>query len=177
MADMGQQQGSDAGHRREDDGPFSGYSEVHTPLMGYSALLGAWTGLFGAMVLGAARRDRIPDRFEAADVVLLGIATHKLTRILTKDWVTAPLRAPFVRYKESTGGGEVKEEVRGTGLRKAVGDLLTCPWCSGPWVAAALMTGFLARPRATRVLAATFSAVSLSDFLHHAYGFAKRQGR
>jgi Protein of unknown function (DUF1360) len=31
--------------------------------------------------------------------------------------------------------GEVPESSRGSGLQKAVGDLVTCPWCVGPWVA------------------------------------------
>lgn len=118
---------------------------------GYAALLAAWSGLY--------------------------VATHKLTRILTKDWVTAPPRAPFVRYEGSAGGGEVREKVRGTGLRKAVGDLLTCPWCTGPWVAGALVAALVTRPQSTRVVAAGFSAVALSDFLHHTYQAAKDRGR
>lgn len=154
--------------------PFEGYSEEHTPLAGYATLLAAWTGLYGGLLLAGDRRDSLPDHVEGADVVLVGMATHKLTRILTKDWVTAPLRAPFVRYEGSVGGGEVKEEVRGRGLRKAIGDLLTCPWCTGPWVAGALMTGLMTRPRATRVLAAGFAAVAVSDFLHQAYQAAKK---
>jgi hypothetical protein len=105
----------------------------------------------------------------AADIALLGVATHKLTRIVTKDWVTAPVRAPFVRYEGSAGGGEVKEKARGRGLGKAIGDLLTCPWCTGPWVAGALMAGLVSRPRPTRVVAAAFSAVAVSDFLHQVY--------
>lgn len=159
--------------RQSEDGVFGGYSEVETPLAGYTVLLGAWTGIFGGLAAGAAATGRLPDRIAAGDIVLLGVATHKLTRLVTKDWVTAPLRAPFVRYEGSAGGGEVKEEARGTGLRKAMGDLLTCPWCTGPWVAGALMAGLVTRPRATRVLAATFSAVAVSDFLHHAYQAAK----
>lgn len=154
-----------------------GYSQEHTPLAGYATLLGAWTGIYGGLLLAGERSGRLPERIAAPDVLLLGLATHKLTRIVTKDWVTSPLRAPFVRYEGSAGGGEVKEEVRGRGLRKAIGDLLTCPWCTGPWVAGALVAGFVNRPRATRVLATTFSAVAVSDFLHHAYQAAKDAGR
>lgn len=148
---------------------FAGYSEVHTPLAGYAMLLGAWSGIYGSLLITGERSGRLPARVRAGDIGLLGVATHKLTRILTKDWVTAPLRAPFVRYQGSAGGGEVEEEVRGRGLRKAIGDLLTCPWCTGPWVAGALVAGLITRPRATRVLAAGFAAGAISDFLQHAY--------
>ena len=158
----------DAGPRSE-EGPWKGYSEEPTPLGGYTTLLAAWSSLFGGLLASAAVKKKLPRRIQAGDIVLLGVATHKLTRIVTKDWVTAPVRAPFVHYEESAGDGEVKESVRGTGLRKAVGDLLTCPWCTGPWVAGALMSGLVARPRATRAVAATFAAVAVSDFLHRGY--------
>lgn len=157
-----------------DGGLFSGYSEEPTPLGGYATLLAAWTGIFGGLLAAGIAHDRLPERVKASDVLLLGVATHKLTRIVTKDWVTAPVRAPFVHYEESAGDGEVRESVRGSGLRKAVGDLLTCPWCTGPWVAGALMAGLIARPRATRALAGAFAAVAVSDFLHRGYRATER---
>lgn len=155
-------------------GPVDGYSDEYTPLAGYATLLGAWTGIYGGLLLAADRRGVLPVRIARGDVILLGVATHKLTRILTRDWVTAPVRAPFVHYVGSAGGGEVKEEARGRGVRKAIGDLLTCPWCTGPWVAGTLLAGLIARPRSTRVLAAGFAAVAVSDFLHHAYQAARK---
>lgn len=151
-----------------------GYAPTYSPLGGYATLLGAWTALYGAALTLGVRKGVLPERISPGDVVLLGVATHKLTRVLTKDWVTAPLRAPFVRYEESVGGGEVKESARGRGLRRAIGDLVTCPWCSGPWVAGALVAGLLGSPRVTRLVAGTFSVVAVSDFLHHAYGAVKR---
>lgn len=141
------------------------------PLGGYSALLGAYGVLAGA-ALGMAG-GRFPERVSAGDVALLGVATHKLARIVTRDWVTAPVRAPFTRYVESLGSGEVREEARGEGVRRAVGDLLTCPWCIGPWIAGALATGMAVAPRATRMAATAFAAVAVSDFLHHAYERAR----
>jgi hypothetical protein len=79
------------------------------------------------------------------------------------------LRAPFTEYKESAGGGEVNEKSRGEGLQRVVGDLLTCPWCIVPWVAGALAFGFVFKPRITRFICEVFTAVTISDFLQHAY--------
>lgn len=45
----------------------------------------------------------------------------------------------------------------------------TCPFCTGPWVAAALTVGLVARPRATRMIAGVLAMVTISDFLHHLY--------
>lgn len=140
------------------------------PLDGYLILLGSWTAAAGATAVAAGLSKReLPEEIPIRDLVLFGIATHKITRIATKDWVTSPLRAPFTRYVKSTGGGEVKETSRGEGLQRAMGDLATCPWCSGPWIAGALFAGYLFRPRAVRFVASLFTAVTVSDWLHHAY--------
>ena len=40
----------------------------------------------------------------------------------------AGLTALF-NYEEPAGHGELEEHARGTGMRRAVGQLLTCPYC------------------------------------------------
>ncbi len=157
--------------------PWTGYSDEpeEMPLGGYAALLVAYFTIFGT-VLGAlwSRRDAQAQP-DIDDIVLIGIATHKIGRIVTRDWVTSPVRAPFTQYSGSAGGGEVNERSRGTGLRRAVGDLLTCPWCIAPWVAGGLYSMFLVQPRLARLIASGFTSVTISDVLQHAYGFlAKR---
>jgi hypothetical protein len=102
-------------------------------------------------------------------VLLLGVATHKLSRIVTKDFVTAPLRAPFTRRQGKEGAGEVRDEPRGSQVQSSIGYLLTCPYCAGPW----LGTGFSAllawRPVPTLFVLRLLAAVTISDFLHLAY--------
>ena len=154
-------------------GVFAGYSPKEPmPLGGYAALLGIWATGIGAFL--AAFHKRLPTRMRWTDFVLLSIATHKLSRIVTKDFVTSPLRAPFVEYQKSAGGGEVEEKARGTGLRRAVGDLVTCNWCIAPWIAGAIAAGMVLRPRATRFLASIFGAVAISDALQYAYNAERR---
>jgi hypothetical protein len=155
------------------EGLLAEYSpEEEMPLGGYAALMGAYALVFGGFL--AVVHRRLPTRIAARDVVLLGVATHKLARIVTKDWVTIPMRAPFTKYERSTGGGEVQESSRGRGLRRAIGDLLTCPFCIGPWIAGALAIGLVTRPKVTRFVATIFGAVAISDALHHAYTAEKR---
>jgi hypothetical protein len=156
-------------------GPWKAYSDTpdEMPLSGYATIMAVYLAVFGS-VLGAGRRQGLPLRITPADVVLFGVATHKIGRIVTKDWVTSPLRAPFTRYTGSTGGGEVSERSRGAGLRRAVGDLLTCPWCIAPWVAGGLYSTFLLDRRAARLVGSLFASVAVSDVLQHAYGALKR---
>lgn len=94
-----------------------------------------------------------------------GVATHWLSRIITKDWVTIPVRAPFTRYRKSLPGGEVLEESRGKGLRRAVDDLPTCQFCIGPWVAGALAAGLVAATLSPRRPALRTPHSALKRFL------------
>jgi len=161
--------------RSHGHGLFAGYSDTYTPLGAYAGLVGIFIGAFAVVTFVAKRHAAaIPDRISEGDIALLGVATHKLTRLITKDWVTSPLRAPFTTYRESTGGGEVREDARGRGMRRALGDLFTCAWCSGPWVAGGLAAGWMFWPKFTRIVSGALVAVTLSDFLHHAYEKAKR---
>jgi hypothetical protein len=158
---------------RASNGVAARYSpDEPTPLGGYAALLGIWTG--GVATFLATCSHRLPRRIAWGDLALMSIATHKLSRIATSDWVTSPLRAPFVRYEASAGGGEVVEKTRGRGFARAVGDLLTCKWCIAPWFAAALGIGFTLSPRVTRFVAGVFGAVAISDALQYLYNAEKK---
>lgn len=55
----------------------------------------------------AGRRGRLPEGYRAGDLVLLGVATFKLSRLISKDRVTAFLRAPFTRFQEDTTAAAV----------------------------------------------------------------------
>ena len=112
-------------------------------------------------------------RFSFFDLALLGVATHKLSRLVAKDRITGIIRAPFVNYIRSAGAGEVEEEPRGRGIQRGIGNLVSCPYCMGPWSATALAFGFLFAPRISRFFAGILSSVAVSDFLHRAYVAAK----
>ncbi|QFZ19491.1 DUF1360 domain-containing protein [Saccharothrix syringae] len=145
------------------------------PLAGYLSAMGSYAALVGAAALiGRRTGARLPERVSAGDVALLSMATHKASRLLTKSSVTAALRAPFTRYEEPAGVAEVNESVRGDGVRHAVGELVTCPFCSGVWIATALTAGHVLAPRATRLAMTALTAVGTSDWLHLGYEAAKR---
>ncbi|MFN2454470.1 MAG: DUF1360 domain-containing protein [Pyrinomonadaceae bacterium] len=139
------------------------------PLAGYASLVGIYSAAYGSLLLAATQSGReLPERIGYGDLVLLSIATHKLSRIITKDRVTSPLRAPFTEFEKPAGTSEVSEKSRGTGMQRAVGDLLICPWCMSPWVAGALVFGLVFKPRATRIIGGILAAATVSDLLHYA---------
>ena len=101
---------------------IAGYSSGDEPLREYALMSTIFAAVFAGSLVAAERSGRpLPDRVSAGDILLTGVATHKLSRLISKDRVTSFLRAPFTRFEESTGQGEVSEEPRGRGLRKAVG--------------------------------------------------------
>ena len=81
----------------------------------------------------------------------------------------SPLRAPFTELREKESPKEIDEKPRGEGLRRSVGELLTCKFCLSVWVASLFTYGLVLLPRVTRLLAAMFAIVTVSDHLHQAY--------
>jgi hypothetical protein len=142
--------------------------ELYRPLGSYAALTALFIGGFGAMLGVSEARNRLPRRIALEDVVLGGVAAHKLSRLVATDEVTAFVRAPFVEVRQGEDG-DIEEKPRGTGPRHALGELLSCPSCVGQWSAAGFIAGHLLAPRATRAVASIFVADTISDFLHVAY--------
>lgn len=146
------------------------------PLGSYAILAGAYGTTFaGSLVALRLRHHELPGHPTAIDMLLVGVATHKLSRVIAKDKVTSFLRAPFTRFQESSGQGEVEEEPCGHGLRRAVGELVVCPYCIAQWVAAGLTLGLIGAPRLTRLISSVFVAHTISDFLQVAYRAAEDQ--
>ena len=141
----------------------------------YATLLAFYLTSVAVLTGIAAGQKRLPRKFGALDIALLGIATHKLSRIVAKDRITGILRAPFVSYVRSAGAGEVEEEPRGRGFQRGIGHLMSCPYCMAPWCATALGFGVLFAPRVTRFFAGILVSVAASDFLHRAYAKMEKE--
>jgi hypothetical protein len=148
-----------------------GYAPDHdAPVKSYAALV----ALFSALAAGFAQWFRasgreLPDRIDPGDLALVTVASHKAARLIAKDRVTASIRAPFTRYEGDAGPGEVSERPRGSGLRRAVGELIACPYCLGMWTSSALIAGLLVVPRFTRWVSSVLVAFLGSDVLQIAY--------
>ena len=141
----------------------------------YATLLGFYLASVTVLTGIAGEQRRLPRKFSVLDLALLGLATHKLSRIVAKDRITGILRAPFVSYIRGSGAGEVEEEPRGHGFQRGIGHLISCPYCMAPWCATALSFGLLFAPRVTRFFAGILVSVTASDFLHRGYARLKQE--
>jgi len=167
-ARIGEKLGADASSPKD---LFTGYDESEgQPLGAYTGLAGLFSALFVLfLVLARWTGKPLPERVGAADVALLGVATHKLSWILANSSVTSFVRAPVTHLEEAKSPTNLEEEPRGEGLQKALGSLITCHFCLGMWTAAFFSYGLVLAPRATRFLASILSILTLSDFTHQAY--------
>ncbi|GAA3506311.1 DUF1360 domain-containing protein [Streptomyces prasinosporus] len=148
----------------------SDYDEGETPLGGYAALATTFATGVGLFAAVARRRGvRLPDTVPPWDLFLLATATFKGSRLLSKDKITSFLRAPFTRRERAAEAGEVMDAPRGNGARRAVGDLVSCPFCTSAWVAAGLVGTYACAPRAARLLCAGLTAVTAADWLQYAW--------
>jgi hypothetical protein len=153
---------------------YSGSAE--RPLGSYLAVMGTYAAVTGTLAaIARLTRREIPDGLAVRDIALSAVATHKLSRLITKDPVASPLRAPFTAYQGQEGPAELKEEVRGNGVQKAIGELITCPFCLGMWIATGLTAGFVYLPRTTRLAVDTLAALAGADFLQFGYAWLQEQ--
>lgn len=149
------------------------------PLGGYLAVLTVYSALVVVTTaVAAVTGRRLPEQWRVQDLITVSMGTHKLSRTLTKDAVTSPLRAPFSYYMGTGGPAEVQEGSRQAGpLRHALGELLTCPFCLDMWVATAFVIGLVFAPRFTRLIAGCFTALAGADFLQLAYAMAQQSAQ
>ena len=77
-------------------------------------------------------------------LILLALASFRFTRLLVFDKITEFLRAPFFdELQEENEDGELETYFvpKETGIKKFIGELISCYWCTGFWVSA-LLVGF-----------------------------------
>jgi hypothetical protein len=99
------------------------------------------------------------------DFALTAAASHKLAQIITGERVTMALRSPFTWQRDEGRNGQRKEVPKEHGLHRAIGELLTCPYCLAPWISAALVAGHIVAPVPTRVVTTVFALTAAADWM------------
>lgn len=144
------------------------------PLEGYALLLSVYSAAVAGIALMARRRRVLPTLPGAAEFALSALTVQYISRVLTKDSITSVVRSPMVAFEKPTGEGEVSERVVGTGVRHAVGELVTCPFCIAQWAAIALVAGRVFTPRLTTGVVSVAALASTSNYLQLAYDALKQ---
>jgi hypothetical protein len=139
-------------------------------LAGYLTVLSVYVaGVAAAAVTGRRRGREMPERYVVQDLLVGAVAIHKFTRLVAKDAVTTPVRAPVTQFEENAGSGEVNESPREGHVTHVPGEILSCPFCLAPWAATAYVAGLAISPRVARACASTLAMVAGSDWLQQSY--------
>jgi hypothetical protein len=130
----------------------------------YLTIVGVFVTLL-ALLVSRERKASRPFDPSPRDLALLGLATFRAGRIAAYARVTEPLRDPVTETvpDEFAAGEYVVAE--GTGVQKAIGELLSCPLCVGTWVATGLVYGLRMAPGPTRLVAAVLGVSGLAELL------------
>ena len=100
------------------------------------------------------------------DLLLLGLSTYRAGRLVAYERVAAPLREPLTdTVADGSGIGETVV-AKGSGIRYALGELVSCPICVGTWAAAGLVYGLHLAPQPTRVFLAVMSTTGAAELMH-----------
>ncbi|MEH7125151.1 DUF1360 domain-containing protein [Bacillus sp. JJ1532] len=70
------------------------------------------------------------------ELLILALASFRLTRLLVYDKITEFLRSPFfdeLEEKNEAGGIDIYVTPKKGGIRGFIGELLSCYWCTGVW--------------------------------------------
>lgn len=121
-------------------------------------------GSFVALT-GPSRIMQAITSWTVLDFILLGLSTYRLGHLVSYDRVMEPLRAPFARtVPDPTGAGE-SVEPHGEGARSAIGQLISCPICTGTWLSAGVVSLMIWFPAIVRFFLWMTAAVALSEIL------------
>ena len=139
--------------------------EEERPLPEYATLAAGFWAVFALFVLTS--RDRIPDRIRWSDLFAIALTSYKMSRVITKEDIAAFVRAPVTEDPEA-------QQPKPDGMARVLGELVTCPYCTGLWFSSGLSYAHVTLPRETPSLTTIFGSYAIPDFLHA--GFVRLKG-
>jgi hypothetical protein len=145
-----------------------------TRLRDYATLSGIYGATLAGIAAAAKRKGRFEEPIPAAELVWGAAAVFGLAQPLVHEKVETWLRAPFVR-EVGDEQEDATHEPLGSGLRYAVGELVSCSRCSGAWISLGLTGLYLASPRTARIVTRTFAISGANDFLESGFSLLRER--
>jgi Protein of unknown function (DUF1360) len=116
-------------------------------------------GALAATVLFSTRKQYSRDPISGRELLPISAATFALSKVIAREKIGSWMREPFVEMDH----GERKP--RGRGLRRVVGELVTCTRCVGAWSALGIVGLRLAAPASGRIVTNVLAASAGNDWL------------
>jgi hypothetical protein len=134
------------------------------PYREYALITATYLGLYGGFAaLAGRRRDTLARRIAPIDLLLLVIATLRLSRLAAWEGITSFMRLPLVEHGPDDPITGPEQKPRGRGFLLAFGELILCTTCVGTWIAALLTYGLYLAPSLTRPFLTIMATAGLSQ--------------
>jgi Protein of unknown function (DUF1360) len=149
------------------EGNALGQAEPAARAVDYAALNALWISLAAGLVAGArgrAARDPIKQR----ELIPLAAATFALSKAVARERIGTWVREPFV--DQSAG-----QRPKGTRIRRAVGELVTCTRCVGTWSALGVVGLRVLNPEAGRTVSMILASSAANDWLQAGFKLLTEQ--
>ena len=124
----------------------------------YAALNAVFAVLLAGVVLASRERTRASEPLTTRDLAVSGAATFALAKVIARERIGSWVREPFVDEEHG------HRRPRGTRMRHAVGELLTCTRCVGAWSALGLVGLRLTSPATGRVVNDVLAVSAMNDW-------------
>jgi Protein of unknown function (DUF1360) len=128
-------------------------------------LIWIFLGVLGTFAARVVRRDA-DLQLRPFELLLLGLSSFRIGRMIAFEGVAAPLREPFTETRVDASGAGQTVVAAGHGARRVFGELLSCPICLATWVAAGLVYGLHLLPRPTRLLLAIMGTTGVAELCY-----------
>jgi hypothetical protein len=133
-------------------------NDTPTTATDYLAINAVYGALI-ATVLFSTRGQHARDPIEGRELIPMSAATFALSKVIAREKIGSWMREPFVDHSDG------ERRPRGRGLRRAVGELVTCTRCVGAWSALGVVGLRLAAPDSGRIVTNVLAASAANDWL------------
>jgi hypothetical protein len=149
------------------NGRMTHESEPKTQPADYAAINLVWVSLVAGLLAGTrgrASKDPISNR----ELIPISAATFAVSKAVARERIGTWVREPFVDETEG-------QRPKGRGLRRALGELVTCTRCVGTWSALAVVGLRVAHPEAGRTVTMILASSAANDWLQAGFKLLTEQ--
>src|SRR3954452_13377968 len=136
----------------------------------YAAINAVWISLVAALLV-ATRGRASEDPITTKELIPLGAATFAVSKAVARERIGSWVREPFVDEAPKPE----QQKPKGSRIRRAVGELVTCTRCVGTWSALGVVGLRVANPEAGRVVTTVLASSAANDWLQAGFKLLTEQ--
>ena len=134
----------------------------------YAAINAVWMSLAAALIAGSrgrAAKDPITNK----ELIPLAAATFAISKAVARERIGSWVREPFVDENAE------RQQPKGSRIRRAVGELVTCTRCVGTWSALAVVGLRVMKPEAGRTVTTVLASSAANDWMQAGFKLLTEQ--